>query len=57
MFGKHNLHAIVFLLNCNTITGSPDARRGTVMFIHGAPTQSFSYRTVMAQVSFIDRVF
>ena len=37
-----------------TIAGSPDARRGTVMFIHGAPTQSFSYRTVMAQVSFID---
>ncbi|KAM0914701.1 hypothetical protein ACQ4PT_011348 [Festuca glaucescens] len=30
-------------------TGSPDARRGTIMFIHGAPTQSFSYRTVMAQ--------
>ncbi|XP_047068457.1 haloalkane dehalogenase 2-like [Lolium rigidum] len=32
-------------------TGSPDARRGTVMFIHGAPTQSFSYRTVMAQMT------
>ncbi|KAL5216744.1 hypothetical protein ABZP36_008145 [Zizania latifolia] len=32
-------------------TGSSDARRGTVVFIHGAPTQSFSYRMVMAQMA------
>ncbi|KAJ1273031.1 hypothetical protein BS78_06G249100 [Paspalum vaginatum] len=32
-------------------TGSPDARRGTVVFLHGAPTQSFSYRVVMAQMA------
>ncbi|WVZ87416.1 hypothetical protein U9M48_034053 [Paspalum notatum var. saurae] len=32
-------------------TGSPDARRGTVMFLHGAPAQSFSYRVVMAQMA------
>ncbi|KAF7019123.1 hypothetical protein CFC21_032329 [Triticum aestivum] len=32
-------------------TGSPDSRRGTIMFLHGAPTQSFSYRTVMAQMA------
>ncbi|TVU16318.1 hypothetical protein EJB05_39875, partial [Eragrostis curvula] len=32
-------------------TGSLDARRGTVVFIHGAPTSSFSYRTVMSQMS------
>ncbi|KAG2569244.1 hypothetical protein PVAP13_7NG376800 [Panicum virgatum] len=31
-------------------TGSPDARRGTIVFLHGAPTQSFSYRVVMAQM-------
>ncbi|CAN6269480.1 unnamed protein product [Urochloa humidicola] len=32
-------------------TGSPDARRGTIVFLHGAPTQSFSYRVVMAQMA------
>jgi len=32
-------------------TGSLGARRGTIMFLHGAPTQSFSYRTVMAQMA------
>ncbi|KAG8043713.1 hypothetical protein GUJ93_ZPchr0458g22790 [Zizania palustris] len=32
-------------------TGSADARRGTVVFIHGAPAQSFSYRMVMAQMA------
>lgn len=31
-------------------TGSKESRRGTVVFVHGAPTQSFSYRTVMSQV-------
>ncbi|CAK7356950.1 unnamed protein product [Dovyalis caffra] len=30
-------------------TGSPDSRRGTVIFLHGAPTQSYSYRVVMSQ--------
>ena len=38
------------------IVGSPDARRGTIVFLHGAPTQSFSYRVVMAQVSLIEPV-
>ena len=38
------------------IVGSPDARRGTIGFLHGAPTQSFSYRVVMAQVSLIEPV-
>ncbi|KAL6651926.1 hypothetical protein ACP70R_010851 [Stipagrostis hirtigluma subsp. patula] len=32
-------------------TGSSDAQRGTIVFIHGAPTQSFSYRTVMSQMA------
>ncbi|CAO2036733.1 unnamed protein product [Urochloa humidicola] len=32
-------------------TGSPDARRGTIVFLHGAPTQSFSYRVIMAQMA------
>ncbi|RVW92017.1 hypothetical protein CK203_037101 [Vitis vinifera] len=31
-------------------TGSPDSRRGTIIFLHGAPTQSYSYRVVMSQV-------
>ncbi|XP_020238196.1 uncharacterized protein LOC109817374 [Cajanus cajan] len=32
-------------------TGSADSRRGTIVFLHGAPTQSFSYRVVMSQLS------
>nr|XP_043635784.1 cis-3-alkyl-4-alkyloxetan-2-one decarboxylase [Erigeron canadensis] len=35
-------------------TGSSDARlgpRGTVVFLHGAPTQSFSYRVVMSELA------
>lgn len=32
-------------------TGSPDSRRGTIVFLHGAPTQSYSYRVVMSQMS------
>ncbi|WRX27356.1 Alpha/beta hydrolase fold-1 - like 10 [Theobroma cacao] len=32
-------------------TGSPQSRRGTVVFLHGAPTQSYSYRVVMSQMS------
>ncbi|KAF4372316.1 hypothetical protein F8388_026989 [Cannabis sativa] len=32
-------------------TGSVDSRRGTIVFLHGAPTQSFSYRNVMSQLS------
>ncbi|XP_074312671.1 uncharacterized protein LOC141648104 isoform X2 [Silene latifolia] len=32
-------------------TGSPDSRRGTIVFLHGAPTQSYSYRNVMSQMS------
>lgn len=32
-------------------TGSRDSRRGTVVFLHGAPTQSYSYRVVMSQMS------
>ncbi|KAI5392449.1 hypothetical protein KIW84_077015 [Lathyrus oleraceus] len=31
-------------------TGSVKSRRGTIVFLHGAPTQSFSYRVVMSQV-------
>lgn len=30
--------------------GSPDSRRGTIVYLHGAPTQSYSYRVVMSQV-------
>lgn len=33
--------------------GSSDSRRGTIVFVHGAPTQSYSYRVVMAQVLFM----
>nr|BAD42955.1 unknown protein [Arabidopsis thaliana] len=32
-------------------TGSKESRRGTIVFVHGAPTQSFSYRTVMSELS------
>ncbi|KAL9238581.1 hypothetical protein vseg_012981 [Gypsophila vaccaria] len=32
-------------------TGSRDTNRGTVVFLHGAPTQSYSYRNVMSQMS------
>lgn len=32
-------------------TGSPNNRRGTIVFIHGAPTQSYSYREVMPQMA------
>ncbi|KMT00642.1 hypothetical protein BVRB_9g219350 [Beta vulgaris subsp. vulgaris] len=32
-------------------TGSPDRGRGTIVFLHGAPTQSYSYRVVMSQMS------
>ncbi|KAK6915082.1 Alpha/beta hydrolase fold-1 [Dillenia turbinata] len=32
-------------------TGSPESQRGTVVFLHGAPTQSYSYRVVMSQMA------
>ncbi|OUZ99846.1 Alpha/beta hydrolase fold-1 [Macleaya cordata] len=32
-------------------TGSSERKRGTIVFLHGAPTQSFSYRVVMAQMA------
>ncbi|KAL9266271.1 Cis-3-alkyl-4-alkyloxetan-2-one decarboxylase-like protein, partial [Drosera capensis] len=32
-------------------TGSPDSRLRTIIFLHGAPTQSYSYRVVMSQMS------
>lgn len=32
-------------------TGSSDNLRGTIVFIHGAPTQSYSYRVVMSQMA------
>ncbi|KAM7480323.1 hypothetical protein LguiA_028536 [Lonicera macranthoides] len=32
-------------------TGSSDSRHGTVVFLHGAPTQSYSYRVVMSQMA------
>ncbi|KAF5175472.1 alpha/beta-Hydrolases superfamily protein [Thalictrum thalictroides] len=32
-------------------TGTSKSRRGTVVFLHGAPTQSYSYRVVMAQMA------
>ncbi|KAJ3704714.1 hypothetical protein LUZ61_008419 [Rhynchospora tenuis] len=32
-------------------TGSANSRLGTILFLHGAPTQSFSYREVMSQMS------
>ncbi|KAL2479071.1 alpha/beta-hydrolase superfamily protein [Forsythia ovata] len=32
-------------------TGSPESRRGTIVFLHGAPTQSYSYRVVMSQMA------
>ncbi|GER48451.1 alpha/beta-Hydrolases superfamily protein [Striga asiatica] len=31
--------------------GSPESRRGTIVFLHGAPTQSYSYRVVMSQMA------
>lgn len=32
-------------------TGSSKSIRGTIVFLHGAPTQSYSYRVVMSQMS------
>ncbi|KAL8117364.1 uncharacterized protein LOC141661919 [Apium graveolens] len=32
-------------------TGSARSDRGTVIFLHGAPTQSYSYRVVMSQMA------
>ncbi|KAF3774098.1 Haloalkane dehalogenase [Nymphaea thermarum] len=32
-------------------TGSSERSRGTIVFVHGAPTQSYSYRVVMAQMA------
>ncbi|RAL43246.1 hypothetical protein DM860_015136 [Cuscuta australis] len=32
-------------------TGSPGSRRRTIVFLHGAPTQSYSYRVVMSQIA------
>ncbi|XP_048139239.1 cis-3-alkyl-4-alkyloxetan-2-one decarboxylase isoform X2 [Rhodamnia argentea] len=32
-------------------TGSPKSQRGTIVFLHGAPTQSYSYRVVMSEMS------
>lgn len=32
-------------------TGSRDSSRGTIIFLHGAPTQSYSYRVVMSQMA------
>lgn len=32
-------------------TGSAGSKRGTIVFLHGAPTQSYSYRNVMSQMS------
>ncbi|KMZ76447.1 Hydrolase, alpha/beta fold family protein [Zostera marina] len=32
-------------------TGSSETSRGTILFIHGAPTQSYSYRVVMSQMA------
>ncbi|EYU21671.1 hypothetical protein ABFS82_09G090200 [Erythranthe guttata] len=32
-------------------TGSPESRRGTIVFLHGAPTQSYSYRVVMSEMA------
>ncbi|KAI5074595.1 hypothetical protein GOP47_0010556 [Adiantum capillus-veneris] len=32
-------------------TGSPDAKNGTIIFLHGAPTQSYSYRVVLEKMA------
>lgn len=32
-------------------TGSAESRRGTIVFLHGAPMQSFGYRVVMSQLA------
>ncbi|KAK7255211.1 hypothetical protein RIF29_28616 [Crotalaria pallida] len=32
-------------------TGSAESRRGTIVFLHGAPMQSFSFRVVMSQLA------
>ncbi|KAK4794398.1 hypothetical protein SAY86_012392 [Trapa natans] len=45
--GKSELDADMNLFH----EGSPRSRQGTVVFIHGAPTQSYSYRVVMSQLS------
>ncbi|CAL0335270.1 unnamed protein product [Lupinus luteus] len=37
-------------LSFSLFAGSAESRRGTILFLHGAPTQSFSYRVVMSQL-------
>lgn len=32
-------------------TGSPEAKNGTIIFLHGAPTQSYSYRVVLEKMA------
>ncbi|KAH7688516.1 Haloalkane dehalogenase protein [Dioscorea alata] len=32
-------------------TGTSNSRNGTIVFVHGAPTQSYSYRVVMSQMA------
>lgn len=38
-------------LDCGA--GKSNKKKGTVVFLHGAPTQSYSYRDVLAQVKFL----
>ncbi|KAK9232304.1 hypothetical protein WN943_022550 [Citrus x changshan-huyou] len=37
--------------NLSSVTGSADSRLGTIVFLHGAPSHSYSYRNVMSQMS------
>ncbi|KAK9229456.1 hypothetical protein WN944_022418 [Citrus x changshan-huyou] len=37
--------------NLGNIDGSADSRLGTIVFLHGAPSHSYSYRNVMSQMS------
>lgn len=57
---RGNINQFILLVNidvlCLTSTfflgdaGSPESQKGTIVFLHGAPTQSYSYRVVMSQV-------
>lgn len=42
---------LICALECGA--GKSNTKKGTVVFLHGAPTQSYSYRDVLAQVKFL----
>ncbi|KAH1238020.1 Haloalkane dehalogenase [Glycine max] len=51
LYDKFGKYMLLVVFSCPIFAGSANGRRGTIIFLHGAPTQSFSYRVVMSQLS------